>query len=579
MAIRARNIKKAARLCVLMGALAGCTPVVPTAAPPAETAPSAATAAPGGPVVMRRLTAQQYRQIIEDAFGASIALGGRFEPDRREAGLVAVGAGRASITASGFEQYDKMARAIAAQVVDARHRAQLISCRPADAAKPDDACATKFLAAAGRLLYRRPLTQAELQAHVNGAGAAATRLGDFYRGLGIALGGLLASPDFLFIHEFTEADPRRSAGQRLDAYSKASRLSFFLWNTMPDDELLAAAARGELHNDKGLARQVDRLLASPRLESGVRAFFTDMLGFDTFATLAKDATLYPKFTFKVAEAAQEQTLRTLVDHLLMDKGDYRDIFTTRKTFLTPLLASVYRVRMASPNGLTDTWSPYRFADDEPQAGILTQASFVALHSHPGRSSPTLRGKALRETLLCQKVPDPPANVNFNIVQDTANPNFKTVRQRLLAHSTEAMCAGCHKITDPMGLALENFDAIGGYRRLENGAVIDSTGELDGVRFGDAVGLGKAMHDNTAAPACLIKRAYTYAVGREATPAESTWLNADVTRQFAADGYRLPLLLRRIAVNETFYRVAGPSADASAQRASAAPNDRQPEAGQ
>ena len=109
------------------------------------------------------------------------------------------------------------------------------------------------------------------------------------------------------------------------------------------------------------------------------------------------------------------------------------------------------MRLASPNGLTDTWEPYEFAASDHQAGILTQASFVALHSHPGRSSPTLRGKALRELVLCQKVPDPPGNVNFTIVQDTANPNYKTVRQRLGAHATEAMCAGCHKIHRPHGL--------------------------------------------------------------------------------------------------------------------------------
>lgn len=504
---------------------------------------------------MRRLTAQQYRQIIEDTFGSSITLGGRFEPDRREAGLVAVGAGQASVTATGFEQYDKMARAIALQVVDARHRPQLVSCKPAATNKPDRACAAMFLAHAGRLLYRRPLTQIELQMHVAGAGEATAKVGDFYKGLALALGGMLSSPEFLFIQEFTEPDPGHSGGQRLDAFSKASRLSFFLWNTMPDDELLAAAERGELHTQKGLNRQVERLLASPRLEAGVRAFFSDMLGFDAFVTLAKDATLYPKFTFKMLEASQEQTLRTLTDLLLTQNGDSRDMFTTRKTYLTPLLASVYRVRMASPNGLTDTWQPYLFADDERQAGILTQASFVALHSHPGRSSPTLRGKALRETLLCQKVPDPPANVNFNIVQDTANPNYKTVRQRLSAHATEAMCAGCHKITDPIGLALENFDTIGGYRSDENGAAIDSSGELDGVKFSDAVGLGKAMHDNAAASACLVKRVYAYGVGRETTPSEAAWLRGSLQPQFAADGYRLPSLLRRIATSETFFRIS------------------------
>lgn len=544
------SMRRIVALVLCAAALVSCTPPATKTRTAAEVSATA-----GGPAVMRRLTAQQYRQIIEDAFGSSITLGGRFEPDRREGGLVAVGAGQASITATGFEQYDKMARAIAMQVVDARHRPQLVPCTPASATQPDHACATTFLTRAGRLLYRRPLTQAELQMHVAGANEAARKVGDFYKGLALSLGGMLSSPEFLFIQEFTEPDPAHPGALRLDGYSKAARLSFLFWNTMPDDALLMAAERGELHTQKGLNRQVERLLASPRLEAGVRAFFTDMLGFDAFATLAKDATLYPKFTFKMAEAAQEQTLRTLTDLLLVKNGDARDMFTTRNTYLTPLLASVYRVHLASPNGLMETWLPYQFADDELQAGILTQASFVALHSHPGRSSPTLRGKAVRETLLCQKVPDPPANVNFNIVQDTANPDYKTVRQRLSAHATEPMCAGCHKITDPMGLALENFDTIGGYRHEENGTPIDSRGELDGVKFADAVGLGTAMHDNPAAPACLVKRVYTYGVGREATPSEAKWLRATMQPQFAADGYRLPALLKRIATSEVFFRIS------------------------
>ncbi len=539
---------------LLATALAGCTLEGPGDAGAQNAGPSVGPSV-GGPAVMRRLTAAQYRQVILDVFGPSITLGGRFEPDHREGGLIAVGAGRAGITATGFEQYERMARSIAAQIVDEQHRRQFVPCSPASATEPDAACAQQFLGAAGRLLYRRTLTAQELASQVDRAAEATRKVHDFHKGLGLSLAGMLSSPHFLFVQEFTEADPAVRGAQRLDGYAKATRLSLFFWNALPDEELLAAAEGGELHTAKGLARQVDRLLASPRLEAGLRAFFADMLGFETFDTLAKDSTLYPKFTFRVALNAQEQTLLTLTDLLLTQNGDYRDVFTTRKTFLTPLLASVYRVKLASPNGLADAWVPYEFPADSQQAGILTQASFVALHSHPGRSSPTLRGKALRETLLCQKVPAPPGNVNFNIVQDTANPTFKTVRQRLKAHATEAMCAGCHKITDPMGLALENFDTIGGYRESENGSPIDVSGELDGTQFTNAVGLGKAVHDNPAAAACIVKRVFEYGVGRDLTKAETDWLASDLNPQFAADGYRLRSLLRRIATSAAFFRIA------------------------
>jgi hypothetical protein len=563
-----RSLFSGALAAIAAVALAGCSAESGSSASSAKsgaaaTAPMASASGVGGPAVMRRLTEAQYRQIITDVFGDTIKLGGRFEPDIRVEHLVAVGAGQASVTAAGLEQYDKIARSVGDQVVDADHRSQMIPCKPASDTAPDAACAKLFLGKVGRQLFRRPLTQKELQSYVDSSAAATMKVNDFYKGISLGVAGMLEAPQFLYRQEFSEADPAHKGQLRLTGYSKATRLSFFLWNTAPDPALLDAAEKGELHTAKGTAKQVERMLASPRLESGVRAFFTDMLEFDSFDVLAKDAALYPKFTFAAAAQAQEQTLRTIVDHLVTSNGDYRDLFTTRKTFLTPLLGSLYRVAVLAPDGLPDAWVPFEFKEANGQAGILTHASFVALHSHPGRTSPTLRGKALREVLLCQKVPDPPGNVNFNLVQDTTNPQYKTVRQRLTAHATEAMCTGCHKITDPMGLALENFDTIGGFRTDENGAKIDASGELDGVKFTSAAGLGQAVHDNPRTVSCLVKQAYAYGVGRSATKSEEEWRTNTLEKAFAADGYRLPALLRRIAMSDTFFRVVPPEAEGNA----------------
>jgi hypothetical protein len=507
-----------------------------------------------GSLVMRRLTQTQYRNIIRDVFGSSIRLGGRFEPDIRVEHLIAVGAGQASITAAGLEQYDKIALSVGSQVIDHTHRAQMIECQPASNAKPDDACAQRFLRRVGRLLFRRPLTERELSAYVTAANEATKQTGDFYQGLAISLAGLLAAPQFLYVQEFSEPDPERPGSARLTAHSKAQRLSFLMWNAAPDPMLLDAAESGAIHSKEGLTAQVDRLLASPRLEEGVRAFFTDMLEFDAFDTLAKDATLYPKFTPAVAIQAQEQTLRTLVQLLVEEQGDYREVFTTRRTFLTPLLGAVYRVPVPTPHGLPDQWVPYEFPADSPQAGILSHASFVALHSHPGRSSPTLRGKALRELFLCTKVPDPPANVDFTLVQETNHPKLKTARERLNAHSNEPMCAGCHKITDPMGFALEAFDTIGGLRTTENGAPIDTRGELNGIKFDEATGLGKAVYSNKQATSCLVRRTHEYAVGRVASKQEQKWRVQYLEKEFAAAGFRFPALLRLIATSDLYQRV-------------------------
>ncbi|HLG87021.1 MAG TPA: DUF1592 domain-containing protein [Alphaproteobacteria bacterium] len=518
-------------------------------------------------VEMRRITQDQYRQIIADVFGRTIKLGGRFEPDQRDSGLIAVGAGEASVTASGYEQYDGMARSIAGQVLDEQRRATMLACRPADPKAADDACAKQFIARIGRILYRRPLTDTELVAEIGIASGATAKVHDFYAGLALSLAGMLEAPQFLFRQEWAEADPEHPGSYRLDAYSKASRLSFLLWNAAPDPLLLEAAEKGELNDTAGLKRQVDRMLASPRVEAGVRAFFADMLSFSSFETLAKDSVLYPKFVSRAPADAQEQTLRTIIDLLVTRHGDYRDIFTTRRTFLTPLLAAIYKIPIETPNDLPDVWVPYEYPENAEQAGIVTEASFVALHSHPGRSSPTIRGKALREILLCQKVPDPPGNVNFAVVQDTSNPEFKTARARLTAHRTNPTCAGCHKIMDPVGLSLENFDTTGGFRLTENGVAIDASGELDGTKFSDPIGLGRALHDSAAATACVVNRLVSYGLGHAPTKADSDWVRNDVAKQFATDGYRFIDLLRDIATSDQFYRVTPPEmrADAGADR--------------
>jgi hypothetical protein len=271
-----------------------------------------------------------------------------------------------------------------------------------------------------------------------------------------------------------------------------------------------------------------------------------MLRFDDLAVLAKDPGIYPSFGAETVADAREQTLRTLVDQLIIKKRDYRDLFTSRDTFLSPSLAVIYGV--AAPPG----WTAYTSAPDSPRAGLLTQVSFLAAHAHPGRSSPTLRGKALRELLLCQTVPRPPPNVDFSLLED-ANSRLKTARERLDLHRSNPVCAGCHKLTDPIGLAFENFDGAGQYRATERGAPIDPSGVLDGKSFDDLAGLSQNLRDHPQLSACLVKRVYGWATGGPTQPSDKPvlgWLG----EQFAADGYRLPDLMRTVALSSAFTTV-------------------------
>ena len=503
-----------------------------------------------------RLTAQQYRNSIRDIFGESIEVNGNAASiGVREAGLMAVGGRRLSLSASEVESYEVLALDIASQVLSTNRRNTLIACRPQDENAIDIACAGEFISTVGLHLFRRPLSEAEIENYSAMARAATDSLGGFYVGLQAALVGMMVSPDFLFRIERSTPNPETPGTRRLDAWSRASRLSYFLWDTTPNPSLLTAAQSGDLMFEDGLNRQVEHMVASPRIEDGLRAFFSDMLAFDRFDTLDIDTTLYPKFTKNVEDEAREQTLRTISDHLLNQEADYRDLFDSRKTFLTPALAALYGVPIPirQEMGGRVPWVPYEYPENHIRVGLLGQATFLSLFSHPGASSPTLRGKAVREHLLCQTIPPPPGDVDFSLVRDTDNLEFRTVRDRLTEHRDNPTCAGCHMLMDPIGLALEVFDASGVYRTVENGAPIDTSGEWLGQEYDDVRELAPMLKEDPTLTSCLVQRAYSYGTSREPTRAEVQWLNTTHS-QLRSEGMRWQELMQRISRNPDFYTV-------------------------
>ena len=534
------------------GLAAAQAPAAAVAAALAPAPPASEPALAGGPTTVRRLSEAQYRLAIENAFGAGLKLPGRFDPPVRAAGLLAIGDGRAVVSNSGLEQSELRAREIAAQVLAPERRKSYLDCAAAAPQSFDAGCARAFYNRYGRLLFRRPLTEAEVASTLTVARKAAALTGDYYQGLSTGLARLLMSPNFLLRVEHSEPDPAHPGQQRLDAYSLASRISFLLWDAPPDAELMDAAAGGQLRTPGGLEHQVDRLLASPRFVDGVRAFFSDMFAYEQFDGLTKDQAIFPKYTSQLAKDAREQSLRTIVDLLVTRHGDYRDLFTTKRTFLTRNLAALYRVPVSA--AVFQDWVPYTFAADDPRGGILTYAGFLMLDpTHEGRSSPTIRGKSVRELFLCETVPIPPPNVNFTLVQNTSDPLHKTARERVTLHRDNPVCAGCHAITDPIGLAMENYDSIGVYRTHENGALIDASGRFDGKPYRNLLELSQILHDSPGPTRCVVQRSFEYGVGRQATASESQWLKYAVQR-FAADGYAFPALLRRIATSSAFQTV-------------------------
>jgi hypothetical protein len=499
---------------------------------------------------VRRITETQYRHSIAEIFGPRIKINARFEPEKRVDGLLALGSSELSLTSTGFEQYFALASSISDQVLAEGHRAGYIVCHPAVTTQADDACARQFVEKYGRRLFRRALTEPEVAARLRTAAAGAKSSSDFYAGLKLALTSLLLAPEFLFRIETAEPDPANPSRYRLDAYSRASRIAFLLWDAAPDDELLAAAGSGAIHTAEGLKHQLSRMVASPRFEDGVRAFFADMLQLDGFDNLVKDPTIYPKFNQAVSDSAKEQTLKTVISLLVHGRRDYRDLFTSNETFVNRPLAAVYRIPFAS----AAEWAPYTFPDSSERSGILTQVSFLSLFAHPGTSSPTRRGIKLLEIFMCESTPDPPADVDFSSVQDSSK---GTVRGRLLDHMKNTACAVCHRRTDPPGLSLEHFDGLGQLRTMENGTKIDVTANLHGEKFDGAQGLGRVLRNNPEVPSCLVRKVYAYGVGRRTADRDEAFLT-EQTKEFANSGYRIADLMTRIGSSPEFFQIAFPA---------------------
>jgi hypothetical protein len=491
------------------------------------------------PAALLRLSRAQYEAAIHETFGPGIPIPDRHPPTPRRAGLLAVGRSQTTISPDSLDRYWAMASSIARAILTDPAARQSFSCEHGTPLGFDAECTGRAIARAGEGLFRRPLSDREVASRQRAAQEVFSRTGDSDRAMEAALISLLASPHFLF----RIAPDGSSTGNNT---AVASQLSYLLWDRGPDEELRQLAHSGALSNQQILEEQVDRMLSSPYLHTGVRAFFDDMLRFAEFETLSKDVEHFPSFSPGVAADAREQTLRTLSEHIVDLKADFRELFTTRRMFLTRSLGPIYRLPVAPRSG----WESIELPTGSSRIGLLGQASLLMLNAHEDRSSPTLRGRFIREVFLCQSVPPPPADVDFTLFVDDENEENATARQKLQAHSTEGSCRSCHRATDPLGLGLDRFDGIGRFRTLENGVEIDARGDLDGTAFADEAELGEALSRHPRLTRCLSETLYRYALGRPTTEADRDVLD-ELHARFEASRFRVDALLRAVALHPSF----------------------------
>jgi hypothetical protein len=365
-------------------------------------------------------------------------------------------------------------------VAETPTRNKIFVCRP-KGAQDESACATRILTTLGRRAYRRPLTPDDVQTLV-GFYETGRREGGFDAGVEFALERILIDPDFLFRTEHDGEGAAPGAIHRVSDIELASRLSFFLWSSIPDDELLDIAARGKLSEPSTLERQVRRLLADARSKALVDNFAGQWLVVRNVGNVTPDPDLYPDFDENLRTAFQQET-DLFVDSQLRENRSIPELLTADYTFVNERLARHYRI----PNVYGSRFRRVTFADGQ-RGGLLGQGSILTVTSYPNRTSPVLRGKWLLENILGTPPPPPPANVPaLKDKGDDGSP--QSVRARLESHRKNPVCASCHAQMDPLGFALENFDAIGAWRTRELGKPIDSSGVLlGGTEFQGIAGL-------------------------------------------------------------------------------------------
>ena len=492
---------------------------------------------------LRRLTISQYQNIVLDTFGEGLLVPRSLEPDVETEGFKSLGAGISSISPVGVERYESASYAIAEQIVAEPERlAYWFACDLT--VSPSQACIDNGIESLGVELWRKPLLDSQR-----------IRLQELYQliaaqtdpltGVEYILAALLQSPHFLYRTEInldSLQDDSLSIHQ-LDAWSLASRLSFFLWNSAPDAELLELASSGDLLDLNVLESQVDRMMQNPKFDNGIRNFFDEFLHLYKLDSITKDPLVFTHASPDLYAAAKEETFQT-IEYILDNDLDFRELLTTQTSFVDRRLASLYGIQAPVSEGFGEV----TLTKTNGRRGLLTHASMLNLHAHATASSPTLRGVFIRKTLLCQVVPPPPADVDTSI--PAATEEAPTMRERLEQHFEDPSCAGCHKMMDLVGLGLENFDGIGQWRDLENNAPIDPSGNIDGTTFVDAWEMGAVVSEHPNLGPCLSDHLYSYAMGHRMTAAEEAHQDWLVEHLFYND-WSFSSLIRTLALSESF----------------------------
>lgn len=501
---------------------------------------------------VRRLTHNQYDHTARDLLGDQIQPASSFPKEDFINGFKNQLEGQ-GISPLQAEAYGKAAERLAAAAFRGGDQRGLIPGKPAS--PTDAALASDFVRQFGLKAFRRPLAEDELRLYQSLCLEEAGRTQDFLSGAQIVVEAMLQSPHFLF---------RVERGGANASYEVASRLSYFLWDTMPSDELLVAAAKQELTTVEQIEAVARRMLDDPRAKVAMDEFLAQWMRFDRVLSATRDRRRFREFNSEIAGAMVEET-RQLFNHLVWHDQNFMEFFTANYTFVNADLARLYG--LPAPDA---DFAKVEYPADTGRSGVLGHGSFLVLTSKPAETSPTARGLFVRNHFLAHEIPPPPAGVNAVLPTVTEDKPL-TNRQRLDIHLNSESCAGCHRLIDPIGLGFEQYNAIGAFQpkmTLQFGSRgdqqqgrrptmieldVDTAGFIQGMEnseFRTPKELGRLLAESNACQRCIVKQLFRYAFGREETAADQPVIDR-LLAKFRDSGYRFRELIIALVTSELF----------------------------
>jgi len=506
-------------------------------------------------LAVRRLTHSQYDHTVRDLLGDQSQPASGFPKEDFINGFRNQVEGQ-GVSPLQAEAYGKAAERLAAAAFRGGDLHGLI---PGAPASPTDAVvAEKFVRQFGLKAFRRPLKENEVRLYSGLFLEEAARTQDFLGGVGMVVEAMLQSPHFLFRVE--------RGGNGPDApYELASRLSYFLWDTMPGDDLLRATGEGKLSTVEQIEAQARRMLDDPRARGAMEEFLAQWMRFDRVLSATRDRRRFREFNAELAAAMVEETTR-LFDHLVWHDQNFMEFFTAGYTFVSTDLSRLYGLPAPA-----EEFARVDYPPESGRSGVLGHGSFLVLTSKPAETSPTARGLFVRNHFLGQEIPPPPAGVNTvlpNVTEDAPLTN----RQRLVMHLNSEACSGCHRLIDPIGLGFEQYNAIGvfqqkmalqfGGNRAEEARGrrsttveldVDPTGFIQGIEdseFSSPRQLGRLLADSPTCQRCIVKQLFRYAFGRQETPNDQPVID-DMLEKFRDSGFRFRELIVALVTSELF----------------------------